>query len=69
MCGQCHRVEKSDQPSEITRPPTFQEVANDPAVTETSLRVFFQTPHQQMPNLVLTEIETDSIMAYILSLK
>ena len=69
VCAECHRIEKGDHTSKIALTPAFQDVANNKAITETSLRVFFQTPHAKMPNLVLTEIETDDIMAYILSLK
>jgi cytochrome c2 len=69
VCAECHRIEKGEHASKIALTPTFQDVANDRAITETSLRVFFQTPHVKMPNLILTEIETNDIMAYILSLK
>jgi hypothetical protein len=44
-------------------------VANNPARTELSLRVFLRTPHRNMPNLVLSTAETDNIIAYIHSLK
>ena len=41
----------------------------DPAVTELSLRVFLQTPHRNMPNLQLSQKETDDVIGFILSLK
>jgi hypothetical protein len=49
--------------------PTFQAIAQQPSTTSMALRVFLQTPHAQMPNLVLNTGETDDIVAYILSLK
>ena len=45
--------------------PAFQTIANDPAVTALSLRVFLRTPHKNMPDLVLTETETDDVIGYI----
>ncbi len=69
VCAECHFVadEQVEMPS-FDAPP-FSEVAADPAVTDLSLRVFFQTPHNRMPNLILTETETDDVIAYILSLR
>ncbi len=52
-----------------TGAPSFQEVADDPAVTEVSLRVFLRTPHDDMPDYMLTPSETDDVISYILSLK
>ena len=49
--------------------PTFQRAADDPAMTEAALRAFFQTPHQNMPDVRPTPAETDDLIAYILSLK
>ncbi len=46
--------------------PAFQDVADNPAI---SLRVFLRTPHETMPDLILTAAETDNVIAYILSLK
>jgi hypothetical protein len=44
-------------------------VADDPAVTAIGLAVFFRSPHKNMPNLILSQAETDNAIAYILSLK
>jgi hypothetical protein len=41
----------------------------DPAVKELSLRVFLQTPHRNMPNLQLSQKETDDVIGFILSRK
>jgi hypothetical protein len=38
-------------------------------VTALSLRVYLQTPHATMPNIVLTPEETDDVISYILTLK
>jgi len=69
VCAVCHFVEAEDLGLSWSGAPAFQEVADDPAVTEISLRVFLRTPHEDMPDLMLTPAETDDIIAYILSLK
>jgi mono/diheme cytochrome c family protein len=68
-CAACHVVEKGQIDSTSTAAPTFFEVADNPATTEMSLRAFFATPHEQMPNFQLTNEQTDNIIAYILSLR
>ncbi len=69
VCAECHRVEKGQAATKSSLAPAFQAIANDPAATANSLRLFFRAPHRSMPNLVLTETEADDIIAYILSLK
>jgi len=69
VCAGCHRVEKAQASRKLSPAMAFQEIANNPARTELSLRVFLRTPHRNMPNLVLTEAETDNVIAYILSLR
>jgi len=67
-CKDCHSIEAatagaSDGPPDITG------IANRHATTALSLRVFLQTSHPSMPNLILKPDETDSLVNYILSLK
>ncbi len=69
LCANCHIVAQGARTDIGEVPPALQTVADDPTVTETGLRVFLQTPHENMPNVVLSEAETDHIIAYILSLK
>lgn len=68
-CILCHTVAPGDRTYTLIGAPPFQAVADDPAVTNVSLRVFLQTPHETMPDLVLTAPETDDIVAYILGMK
>ncbi len=67
-CGACHDVEAGGV-DVYGGVPSLQTVADDAAVTELSLRVFLQTPHAEMPNVMPTREETDHLIAYILSLK
>ncbi len=69
VCAACHFIESEDMGDSWADAPAFQDVADDPAITAISLRVFLGTWHQNMPNLMLSEAETDDIIAFILSLK
>ncbi len=69
VCAQCHFVAENQPLIPRADAPPFDEVANDPGVTELSLRVFFQTPHRNMPNLQLSQKETDDVIGYLLSRK
>ena len=63
-CTRCHAIEPG-----ATGPdpgaPNFTSLARMPSVTDLSLRVFLQSSHRSMPNLVLSEQETSSIIAYL----
>ncbi len=69
LCSGCHKVERDERGASTAGAPALQDVADDPAVTKTALHVFFQTPHENMPNLILTPTETDNAIAYILGLR
>ncbi len=69
ICADCHDVEREwDELAAFYGPP-FVDIAALPSTTAMSLRVFLRTPHENMPNLVLTDQELDDVIAYILSLK
>lgn len=68
-CIACHAV--SDWPGKrgADVAPPFASIAKDPARTDIWLRVFLQTPHRRMPDLVLTNREIDDVISYIGSLR
>jgi len=68
ICGECHAVNSGQTRSPHPQVPTFTAVANTPGRTGASLRVWFQSPHRSMPDLVLRESDSDDLVAYILSL-
>lgn len=68
VCASCHLVAR-DQADDPEIGPSLVDVAQHPASTEMSLRVYLQTPHATMPNIMLTPEETDDVISYILSLK
>ena len=68
VCAACHVVAE-DQMIDPAVGPWFVDIAEHPATTALSLRAFLQTPHANMPDLILTREETDDIISYILTLK
>src|SRR6478609_8100167 len=76
QCSSCHRVlpmlfpdRGESLPIDKDGPPSFQSVADMTSTTALSLTVFFRSNHNNMPNLILSNAETDDIVAYILGLK
>jgi mono/diheme cytochrome c family protein len=69
VCANCHAIEKGDDVSPKALAPTFETIASTPGMTPTALGLFLRTPHETMPNLVLSPDELADIIAYILSLK
>jgi len=69
VCAACHGVGNRETRSPNAKAPTFTSVAATRGMTEMALRVWLQSPHPTMPNLMLGEDEKDDVIAYILSLK
>jgi cytochrome c len=67
-CSQCHGVKRGEK-SPYAAVPSFSDVADEPSLTEYTLRVFLRTPHPTMPNLIIKPDEMDDIVSYIVSLK
>ena len=67
ICSNCHLVEASQTKPFVDGVPSFEELAKDPAVTETRLRGFLARPHPAMPDPQLSRQEIDNIVSYILS--
>ncbi len=68
-CAACHETEKGAVRLDETQPASFQEIADTPGMGELALKVFFQTPHKEMPNFSVTTEVRDDLIAYITSLK
>jgi cytochrome c len=67
-CKTCHTIDASGARTQNTAP-DFAAVANMQATTELGLKVFLQSNHRNMPNLMLTPEQRGDIVNYILSLK
>jgi cytochrome c len=69
-CSECHKVDPAQRLVDPdAEAPTFEEVANEPSTTPLSLRVFFQSSHENMPDFHISQSQADDLVAYILSLK
>lgn len=68
QCAECHLMPGGVRAT-ASGIPSFQAIASQPRVTALSLNAFLQTPHDRMPNIMLTRREVDDLIAYILSFK
>ncbi len=66
VCGVCHIVFKGQSPRNPNAP-SFQSVANSPHFREKGVRLLWEQ-HPTMPNISLTQQESDDVAAYIKSL-
>jgi mono/diheme cytochrome c family protein len=66
-CSSCHGI--SAEKSPLPKATRFREVADRPGVTGTALRVWMETSHPTMPNIVVEKQDMLNVIAYILSLK
>ena len=67
-CKDCHAIEAATA-GVSSGPPDFTAIAKRHSTTALSLKVFLQTSHPSMPNIILKPDESDSLVNYILSLK
>ncbi len=65
-CANCHAFPGSTQAT-ATGAPSFPAIASNKALSPLALRAFLQTPHDRMPDLHLSNNETDDLIAFILS--
>lgn len=69
QCAGCHGVEADRTLSPVLGIATFKDIANTPGMTAMALKVWFQSPHPNMPNLVLAPDDRDNVVAYITGLR
>ena len=67
FCSGCHGISAEQSP--LPKATRFREVADRPGVTGTALRVWMETSHPAMPNIVVEKQDMLNVIAYILSLK
>jgi len=67
VCSVYHGI--SAEVSPLPKAPRFREVADTPGVTGTALRVWMETSHPTMPNIIVEKQDRLNVIAYILSLK
>ena len=69
LCSECHAVERAQPRSPNPASPPFETIANVPGMTGMALSAALQSPHRQMPNVMLDASQLGSIVAYVLSLR
>ena len=69
ICAECHAVEAEDRAPKRDTIAAFHTIANEPGMTPRAFSVWFNTPHRDMPNLVIPPGEQDNLIAYFMSLK
>ena len=69
QCSGCHAVQAGQLGSPRPAIATFKQIANTPGMTRTALTVWFQSPHSNMPNLIVEPGDREDVIAYILSLR
>jgi len=69
LCAQCHAVRKGESQSPNASAPPFQVIAAVPGMTAIALTAALNTPHREMPNVMLEPQERADLIAYILNLK
>ncbi len=69
VCVDCHRIDAATPPKDVkSAAPSFVDIARLPSTNELAIKVFLRTSHANMPNLILTPEEIDSVAAYIVNL-
>jgi mono/diheme cytochrome c family protein len=68
ICASCHQVVVGG-PRGLGAAPSFADIAGMPSTTALSLKVFLRSSHRTMPNLIISDADTDDVIAYILGLR
>jgi len=68
LCAGCH-ASAAGKGAISPGAPDFETVARNPAMTALAIRVFLQTPHANMPDIMLSDDDIAALTAYILSLR
>lgn len=69
LCHTCHLIGDEAAATAIVGIPTFRTIANRPGQTAERIRNILMRPHPPMPDMHLTDLEMQSILAYLESLR
>jgi mono/diheme cytochrome c family protein len=69
VCAECHPVGSAATGRPRQGPASFAAIANTPGMTAMALTIWLETPHRDMPHLLLERDEREAVVAYITSLK
>lgn len=68
-CAECHAVQASQELSRSPGPASFKTIANSPGMTAIALSAWLRTPHDKMPNFVISQGDREDVISYIVSLR
>ncbi len=68
-CSECHAIRGDDYLSPNPKAAPFAKIANTPGMTGAALYVILQTPHRDMPDLIIPAKEKADVVAYLLNLQ
>lgn len=68
-CASCHAIGTGPDKNTMSAAPSFEAIAAMPSISGLAIKVFLQTPHASMPNIMLAQSEVNALAAYILSLR
>jgi len=69
VCAECNPVGSAATGRPRQGPASFEAIANTPGMTAMALTIWLETPHRDMPHILLEPQERDAVVAYITSLK
>jgi mono/diheme cytochrome c family protein len=67
VCSECHAIRSDDVFSPNPKAPPFAKIASTSGMTGAALFVILQTPHRDMPDLIIPAKDKADVVAYILS--
>ncbi len=68
-CSACHQIGPGAEPKAAkSGAPSFVDISRMPSTNELAIKVFLRSSHANMPNIILSPEEIDSIAAYIVGL-
>lgn len=68
-CASCHAIGAGVIDSPLPEAPPFQEVADTPGMTGLALHVWLQSPHENMPHIIVEPDHVEDVWSYIRSLR
>lgn len=69
VCAACHAISAGDAVSPNPNATPFAAVANTPGMTRIALNAWLHSSHPTMPNLLVSQDQTDDLWAYLLTLR
>lgn len=69
VCADCHAVRPGALGADRRDAASFAAIANTPGMTAMALTIWLETPHREMPHIIIEPKDRAAVVAYITSLK